>query len=208
MVPFTSPKYALTAFNCPHCGAYAEQVWAEVSYFMGGGYRDFSARIAICSHCHNYTLWHREHLIYPEGSSVPFANPDLGEDILADYNEAKSIVDKSPRGAAALLRLALQKLCLQLGEKGKDLNDDIGNLVKKGLPVKIQQALDLVRVVGNNAVHPGQIDLKDDRETASRLFELINLTAEVMITQPTQVEKMYASLPRTSKEQIAKRDKT
>ena len=65
--------------------------------------------------------------------------------------------------------------------------------MKKGLPPKIQQALDIVRVIGNNAVHPGQIDLRDDRSTAMRLFELVNLIAEVMITQQKEVEKLLVS---------------
>jgi hypothetical protein len=38
----------------------------------------------------------------------------------------------------------------------------------------VQQSLDIVRVIGNDAVHPGQIDLTDDIETATKLFVLIN----------------------------------
>ena len=104
------------------------------------------------------------------------------------------------------MRLSIQKLCKELGEKGKNINDDIGELVKKGLPIKIQQALDYVRVIGNNSVHPGQIDLRDDKETAINLFILINLIAEVMITQPKEVDKLYNSLPQEQKDAIAKRD--
>jgi len=69
---------------------------------------------------------------------------------------------------------------VDLGESGKDINADIGNLVKKGLSPLVQKALDTVRVVGNECVHPGTMDLKDDREMRAikiidgRLFEIID----------------------------------
>jgi hypothetical protein len=93
-----------------------------------------------------------------------------------------------------------------LGEKGKNLNDDIGGLVKRGLPQKIQKALDSVRVIGNNAVHPGQIDIKDDIQTAAALFELVNLIVDVMITQEKKVDEIYNKIPESIKEQIKERD--
>jgi hypothetical protein len=95
-----------------------------------------------------------------------------------------------------------------LGQPGKNINDDIANLVEKGLPPTIQKALDIVRVVGNNAVHPGQINLKDDVETANKLFELVNLIAQVMITQPKEIEQLYETLPETQRKAIEGRDKS
>ena len=95
----------------------------------------------------------------------------------------------------------------ELGEKGKDLNEDIGNLVKKGLPERIQKALDTVRVVGNNAVHPGQIVIEDNPKIALSLFKLVNLIVEHMITMPKEVEQVYNTLPQGAKDQIKKRDK-
>ena len=72
----------------------------------------------------------------------------------------------------ALLRLALQKLCKELGEGGKDINSDIANLVKKGLRPSIQKALDIVRVTGNESIHPGVLDMKDNRDVALKLLSL------------------------------------
>ena len=102
---------------------------------------------------------------------APPANEDLPSDIRRDYDEAALIVSDSPRGAAALLRLAIQKLCVHLGESGKNINTDIAALVKKGLSEMIQQALDTVRVVGNVSVHPGRLDMRDNIDTAQQLFE-------------------------------------
>jgi hypothetical protein len=53
---------------------------------------------------------------------------------------------------------------------GKDITKDIGSFVKKGLSPKIQKALDIVRVVGNESVPPGQIDLNDNPATTTKLF--------------------------------------
>lgn len=134
-------------------------------------------------------------------------NDDLPDDIKVDFREAQSIVNASPRGSAALLRLCIQKLCKHLGEKGKNINDDIGELVKKGLDSRVQKALDVVRVIGNEAVHPGQIDLKDDLETANKLFVVVNLIADALITQPKMVEGLFNGIPETKRAEIAKRDK-
>ena len=60
-----------------------------------------------------------------------------------------------------------------------------------------------------NAVHPGQIDLKDDIDTANKLFGLVNLIADVMITQPKHVDELYESVvPDSQKAAIDRRDST
>ena len=146
-------------------------------------------------------------MVYPDSSPAPIPNPDLPKEIQADYNEARSIISRSPRGACALLRLCVQKLCGFLGESGKDINADIAALVKNGLNQKIQKSLDIVRVIGNEAVHPGQIDLRDQPETAAQLCNLLNVIADAMITQPAAIESLYASLPDSKLEQIKRRDK-
>jgi hypothetical protein len=145
-------------------------------------------------------------MVYPLTGNAPAPNPDLPEDIRVDYEEARSIVSHSPRGAAALLRLAIQKLCKELGESGENINADIGSLVKKGLSVHVQQALDTVRVVGNNAVHPGQIDLNDDPGQAQMLFALVNLIADRMISEPRRISELYGQLPESYRQAVAKRD--
>jgi hypothetical protein len=96
---------------------------------------------------------------------------------------------------------------MHLGLKGKNIDDDIAELVKRGLDTRIQKALDIVRVVGNDAVYPGAIDLRDDKSTAVELFTLVNLIVETMIAQPKHIERMYDALPASKREAIEKRDK-
>ncbi len=206
------------SFHCPLCGVLAEQTWTKS---VSGNYlktqpnrqqvhenfhlTNFSA--AKCSHCEDFSIWLNDKMVYPLSGSVEMANPDLPEDIKNDYNEAKDIVNISPRGSAALLRLAVQKLCLHLGEKGYNINEDIKNLVKKGLPTTMQQALDSVRVVGNNAVHPGTIDIKDNIEIAHALFGFVNIICEMLISQPKKVKEYYEkNIPENIRNIIEKRD--
>lgn len=207
--PYTPPKFQASAFHCPFCGVYARQYWVFTWYQSGhGGFNPVEdLKFAQCECCGKRSFWHAGEMIYPDASGIMPPNPDLLANIQADYNEAASIVNRSPRGSAALLRLCVQKLCKQLGEPGENVNADIASLVKKGLNAKIQQALDVVRVVGNNAVHPGELDLNDNKDVAVQLFKLINLIAEKMITEPKEVDEIYGEVvPKISKEAIKKRD--
>ena len=106
--------------------------------------------IARCRRCQRLSVWIDGAMVHPQIITAPLPNPDLSDDVRRDFEEARAILSLSPRGAAALLRLAIQKICTELGESGTNINQDIGSLVKKGLPLKVQQALDTVRVVGNN----------------------------------------------------------
>ncbi|CEL25440.1 DUF4145 domain-containing protein [Methanobacterium formicicum] len=132
----------------------------------------------------------------------------MPKNVKEDFNEARMIVNDSPRGAAALLRLALEKLLPQVGAKGKTIDQMIGYLTQEeGLPVKVQKALDSLRVIGNEAVHPGQLDLKDDVNTALALFKVLNFLVQTMIIQPKEINDLYEMIPETKKKSIKERDK-
>jgi hypothetical protein len=151
--------------------------------------------VTRCASCEGIALWKGWNLVYPKASAAPLPNEDLPSDCLDDYKEAATILHDSPRGAAALLRLAIQKLCKHLGEEGRDINADIAALVKKGLSEQIRKALDAIRVIGNESVHPGTMDMRDDVETATKLFHAINVVANVMITQPKEIDALYDQVP-------------
>lgn len=162
--------------------------------------------LSQCFNCEKFAVWVHDRLVHPTASAAPTGNQDLPHDVLQDYEEAGRIVNESPRGAAALLRLAIQKLCAFLGERGKNIDDDIASLVKNGLNPTTQKALDAVRVIGNEAVHPGTLDLKDDRDTAIKLFKLVNIIAEQMISNPKHVNELYGQIPEAKRKAIENRD--
>lgn len=166
-----------------------------------------NVNISKCYNCKEFTIWEHEQIVYPNTKIDILPNPDLPAHIKKLFEEAREIVSASPKGAAALLRLSIQHMCKELGESGKNIDKDIANLVGKGLNPLVQQALDVVRVIGNEAVHPGEIDLDDNRDTALQLFNVVNLIATQMISHPKQVQSLYGNLPEKKLEGIEQRNK-
>ena len=107
-----------------------------------------------------------------------------------------------------MLRLAVQKLCEHLERKKvSNLSRCIARWVKEGLDEGVQKALDTVRVTGNNAVHPGKMDLNDDPESVKTLFEVVNFIIEKKISERKRIDQFYDKvLPEEEKQKIAKRD--
>ena len=161
---------------------------------------------SACDHCREIGIWRKDDLIWPKLGVAPRPNPDMPPSCRSVYEEANRIVNESPRAAAALLRLVIEDLCVHLEAKGGDLNDRIGYLVKEGLSPQIQRALDVVRVTGNQAIHPGRIGREDDVDTALGIFPLVNLITEEMISKPRRVNELYKELPSSIRASIERRD--
>lgn len=209
MMPYTPPRDSSDGFNCPFCKAYSHQKWGDGQTIIDASHANVpNVKFALCTKCDKYSIWHSYKMIFPLSGDAPLPHEDIPYEIKQDYEESSNLVVISPRSSAALLRLAIEKLTDYIldKEKGKDLNDNIRKLVEKGLPITIQQSLDILRVIGNNALHPGQIDMKDNRDIALKLFELVNLITDYMITKPKQTSSLYQSLPEDARKAIEKRD--
>lgn len=160
-----------------------------------------------CFHCKNITLWTHDRIVYPVFKSKFRPVEDMPDHIKRDFEEAAQIFDASPRAAAAILRLALEKLCQHILDKPSiKLDEAINALVKQGLRRDVQDAMEVVRVIGNNAVHPGQIDT-DDREMVSSLFSITNLIVEQTISERRKVNEMKSRLPAEQLQHIERRDR-
>jgi Domain of unknown function (DUF4145) len=205
---YVSPNAETDGFHCPHCQTYAHQTWAGAMILVGGSYRPLNPNVntSLCNRCGRVGLWIENQLVWPQILAAPPPHDDLPEPALGTYIEARSVAPNSPRAAAALLRLSLQQLVSHLGATSDNLNTAVGELVGYGLPGRVQQAMDSVRLIGNEAVHPGTIDINDNPEIALVLFDLVNLVAELMVTQPKKVEALYSQLPEEKLDAIERRD--
>src|ERR1039458_7677864 len=138
-----APEFNKQGFHCPSCRAYARQNWRPIYWLLGNQYSPVPAMVlAVCDHCGECSIWKSQKMIFPVARTAPAPHPDIPEKIKADFDEARAVFGESPRSSAALLRLAIQKICIELGLPGKNLNEDIGELVKRGLPIRVQQSLD------------------------------------------------------------------
>lgn len=199
---YVAPQPDADAFHCLHCSCYAHQTWTglHADKWVDG------MKLSKCSHCSKYTIWVDGTIVYPSATTAPLAHEAMPEELQREYAEARDVVELSPRASAALLRLCIQKLCVYLGQPGKNLNDDIGALVRGGLPARVRDALDVVRVLGNNAVHPGEMDGGDDRGTALALFDLVNMIVDKMIAEPKHISELLGRLPQSAREARDRRD--
>jgi hypothetical protein len=205
---YTPPELNKLAFTCPRCGVYSRQIWSGFLENFGPGWSDSAdLRKSRCNHCNKDGIWLGGTLLDPDQAPAPMPHPDMPEDCKNDFLEARSIISRSPRGAAALLRLVIQKLLPSIGGEGKKIDTDIALLVQKGLAVEVQQALDACRVIGNNSVHPGEMNISDTPEIAVQMCELINFIVDNRISQPKKIRAIYSSLPAKNIAAIEARDK-
>jgi hypothetical protein len=205
------PGYEVDAFTCPYCGAFATQdwfdftlpaPWREAKFFKGWKW-------SLCLHCKVLAIWsHRKKMVQPAAGGGPEANPDMPQAVLEIYDEARAVRDISPRSCGALLRLALQLLIDELEPGTGSINQKIGRLVERGLDPTVQKAMDVLRVVGNNAVHPGSVSLDEDTELIPALFEMLNLIVENVVSRPRQVQLLFENLPEGARVAIQQRDGT
>jgi hypothetical protein len=162
---------------------------------------------AQCHACNMVTVWLLHWMIFPVSGPGPMPHPEMPEELRADYLEARTVLMLSPRGAAALLRVVIDKLLLDLVPDEKDLNSRIGTLVKRGLDQRLQEALDSVRVIGNDSVHPGQMLVTDDPDTVQALMHIVNDIIDETIGKERRMRALYDKLPEAKRAGIDQRDK-
>lgn len=204
---FVAPAFKIESFHCALCGTFSHMEWSALRTHD----RSTLYYESLCSCCKEPSLWrvtkyevdqfskrhdYKAELIYPDHGLASFPDESMPDDVKRDYVEAARIFSKSPRGAAALLRLGLQKLCKHLGESGENIDSDIRSLSTKNiLPPMVVKVADTVRIAGNNAVHPGEMSDEDFDHIASKMFELLNFIVKKGISEPKELEALYQLTP-------------
>lgn len=209
-LPFPDEK----SFTCPHCYCYSTMQYRTVGFADDSDAREDGTKnykkgviVARCDNCGGKIIWADSCYAYPY-TPPEEANEDMPQTVLELYNEAGTIIRQSPRAACALLRLAVERLCnIIIGENRKSLDENIASLSKQGLPEDTIKQLDILRVVGNKAVHPGTIDLSvDNPYVAFQLMRILNSIVQRLITEKKQTDFLYSKIPDSIQEKIIERN--
>ena len=155
--------------------------------------------VSRCYNCKGFTVWVRDRLVFPVRGDEP---PDVvevdfeevaedvqetaeDEEVSEDFEEAAAILNKFPRGAAALPRVCIQNMMPLLKENAKNLDENISSLVRKGLEVEIQQAMDVLQVVRKSPLQTTEFDLKEENETVKKFFNSLERILERRMLKKT-----------------------
>ncbi len=214
------------SFKCPHCGAFSYMKWDNLSLFIyddQGAEHNVLTRVhqANCASCNKDSIWynHREvtswigmtgiprpsndselSRLFPineiTNQNIPEYSPDMPENVKVLYKEAALIYELSPRSAAALIRLALEKLCEYLDVKKKNIKESIETLAQQQkIPISIAKAADNIRLIGSANVHAGIICDEVLEDINPAIFTYINLIVDFAITKPKEIDEINSLFP-------------
>ncbi len=109
MSKYYPPKFEESSFNCTHSGAFAKQSWAHLFFpsDFSSNARASGFQFSRCDHCQKICFWYEGRMVVPSEAPVTPPHKDLPESCIEEYNEARDIVSRSPRAAAALLSRSL-----------------------------------------------------------------------------------------------------
>jgi hypothetical protein len=129
--------------------------------------------VSHCHDCSGFALWVGSRLVFPinvDKMSVPLVEED--------FEEAAAILNKSPRGAAALMRVCIQKLLPLLKDNGMDRSHYDSALMRKGLEVEIQQAMEVLQVLQSDSAQLTTFESQEDKEMAFRIIDSLKAILE------------------------------
>jgi Domain of unknown function (DUF4145) len=114
-----------------------------------------------------------KHVPKPAEEPIEEAGDEI-EESAEDFEKAAAILNKSPDGAAALMRICIQNMLPLLKKEGRELDDNISSLVHKGLEVEIQQSMDTLQVLRKTPFQQSYNRFNEDREMATKFVKLLN----------------------------------
>ena len=169
---------SLTVWHCPACN--------KIIIFFD--------RLVLVSENRTATqeAWQKG-IIYPKNPAMKPVPPEVPTGYIEDFNEARLVLDLSPKSSAALSRRLLQRILRERFNINKpNLQPEIQEFISTLTPpTPLAQKLDAIRSVGNFAAHPikdtttGAITDVEEGE-AELLIETLESLFDYSFVQPAK----------------------
>ena len=166
-------------------------------------------------HVEGTTTSFTDKMVYPPATHGAAPSPDIPESAKELYLEAGNVLSGSARAAAALLRMCTEDIIKHLTtkqDKQKTLRERaslyhriefLREHDKLWPGEEIDDALDVLRVIGNDAVHspePREIRGDDDsQQVAESLFMLVDMITEQLITRRRKARSLKQLIEKKAK---------
>jgi hypothetical protein len=200
------PKIA----SCPHCGNlvphYLKQTEPEATGESGDG--DFYVdkgwyAVLMCKACSKPSVfvdfWDEPgkkwvpQLVYP----IPLGAPEeVPKEIRKVFDEAVSVLHRSPNLCAVGLRKSLEGICNNQKAVGATLSDKIKSLSSRGIiPKALSEMMETSRLFGNIGVRFGESDISLDEATS--FVQFVMAIFEYVYVAPAKINAAIKSLQKT-----------
>ena len=223
MIDLYNSGYVYAVMECPACKTEIEDGWRWI-YTKSNSEQYMNLFITLCPSCSSHLVGYSisdqyvDHEIVKKyekdkegieflwpATTAPILDSEIPEEWRKLYSEAYIIQDLSPRASVVLGRACLELLLRKYsGIKGKNLYEMIDEIIKAGVlnsePIssRIQRILNLIRKLGNKAVHvedtsDGELR-KVDPIISKNILELLPQLFEHLVLTPKKQDQLAEEL--------------
>lgn len=156
--------------KCPHCSIEFHDEWVKLedkdwNLITSPGEGGIEVRLdrTVCPSCKKLTvrlrqgrgLRERSRIVYPFHAADRTAPEEVPKQLRADYSEAVSILQGSPRASAAMSRRIIEQILHDRGGYAqRNLSEQIQEFISdQRNPSRLRENLDYLREIGNFAAH-------------------------------------------------------
>jgi Domain of unknown function (DUF4145) len=163
-------------------------------------------RAAQCASCEQWSIWFDDKMVHPARPAGAPPHQDMPVGVRDLYREAAAVAAVSRRAGAALARATVERLVKELdpdAPRRARLDQRIGRL-RDRVSTPLAQLLDVVRFVGNGALHVDEqpdelVIITMDDTTGPALVEMMlqvaNDLVDELITRPKTTSGYWDKLP-------------
>ena len=157
-------------------------------------YSEFSTQGLVDQHGNQVTV---DKIEYPANS---ISTNQVPSDIKSSFEAALKVKAIQPELCMVSLRMVLEAVCNERGAEGKDLEQKIADLVKKGiLPSVYNDACWIIRQLGNKAVHIDTTSQRYKKEVV-KVIDFMQTIINYLYVFPEEVSALKTKIESEKKQ--------